>query len=133
MGKRKYIETPDDLLELWEEYKESVNSKPDVQQLATARGVIEIKVKRPYLRQGFESFCYNKLKHHVHQYIDNYENRYDEYLGVVTHMKKEWECDQIEGTLTGRYKAPNLVARINGISEKQEIKHDVTSFEFGND
>ena len=133
MGKRKYIESPERFLELWNEYKRFIDSNPDIQEVATAKGVVELRIKKPYLRQGFESYAYNKLGHHISQYIDNQDNGYTEFLGVITHIRKEWENDQISGSLTGRYKAPNLVARLNGLTEKQEIKHDITSFEFGND
>lgn len=118
MAKTKYIESPEILLSLWDEYKQSVDSQPDQQQIATGKGVFDIKVKRPYLRKGFEAFVFRKLGINVHQYIDNYQNAYADYLGVVTCMRNEWEEDQVEGTLTGRYKAPNLVARLNNLVEK---------------
>jgi len=120
MGKHKYIENPETLLNLWNEYKSFIDSNPDIQEVATARGVVELNIKKPYLRQGFESYAYNKLGHHISQYIDNQENAYTEYLGVITHIRKEWENDQISGSLTGRYKAPNLVARLNNLTEKTE-------------
>lgn len=116
--KEKYISTPEELLSLWDEYKATVDSKPDVQEIATGKGVHRIEVKRPYLRKGFEAYVYRKLGFNVHQYIDNWHNAYESYLGVVTCMRNEWEEDQIEGSLTGRYKAPNLVARLNGLVEK---------------
>lgn len=118
--KQKYI-TEDELFNLWNDYKTEVDSKPDKQQIATGKGVFEIAVKRPYQRQGFEAFVYRKLKCHVHQYIDNDGDRYDSYVGVVTHMRNEWQEDQIDGTLTGRYKSPNLVARLNGISDNKQM------------
>ena len=126
--KQKYIETPEELLALWDEYKSLIDSNPDKQQVATGKGVFDIKVKKPYQRKGFEAFVYRKLGFNVHQYIDNYKAAYDSYLGVVTCMRNEWEEDQIEGTLTGRYKAPNLVARLNGLVEKSEANDtkDVT-------
>jgi hypothetical protein len=59
---------------------------------------------------------------HIHQYIDDAEDVYAEFLGVVTHIRNQWQSDQIEGTLTGRYKAPNLVARLNGIADNNNSK-----------
>jgi hypothetical protein len=120
--KQKYIKTPEDLLQAWEDYKKSVDSNPDVQQIATAKGVQDVRVKKPYQRKGFETYFYKIFGHHVKQYIDNYEDAYESYLGVVTHMRNEWESDQIEGSLTGRYKAPNLVARLNGLVDKKETE-----------
>jgi hypothetical protein len=132
MGKKKYIETPEELLNLWDEYKESVQNE-SIEQ-ATSRGdVVSLSIRNPYLRSGFEAFVFRKLGFGISQYLDNNGNLYDEYIGVITCIRKEWETDQVSGTMTGKYKAPNLTARLNGIAEKQEIKHDITSFEFGND
>jgi hypothetical protein len=132
MGKKKYIETPEELLNLWDEYKESVQNE-SIEQ-ATSRGdIVSLSIRNPYLRSGFEAFVFRKLGFGISQYLDNNGNLYDEYIGVITCIRKEWETDQVSGTMTGKYKAPNLTARLNGIAEKQEIKHDITSFEFGND
>jgi hypothetical protein len=123
--KQKYIESPEALLKIWDEYKAHIDKHPDVQEMATAKGVQVIRVKKPYMRQGFEAFVYRKYGHAVHQYIDNYQGNYSSYLGIVTCMRNEWQEDQIEGTLTGRYKAPNLVARLNGLVEKTDNVHNV--------
>lgn len=117
VGRPRNIETPELMLALWDEYKAEVDSDPDVLQVATGKGVQSIEVKRPYLRQGFESFCFRKGYGNVHQYFKNQDNLYDEFMPVITHMRSEWEKDQIEGSLTGRYKSPNLVARLNGIAD----------------
>lgn len=124
--KQKYLESPDELLKAWDEYKKNIDNNPDVQEQATGKGVQVIRIKKPYQRAGFESYFYRNYGFHVHQYIDNYKGAYDSYLGVVTCMRAEWEEDQIEGTLTGRYKAPNLVARMNNYVDKTENKHEVT-------
>jgi hypothetical protein len=120
--KQKYIKDPLDLLKAWNEYKAHVDANPDIQQVATAKGVVEIAVKRPYLRQGFLSFFYVNYGHHVKQYLDNEAGNYNSYLEVATHIRSEWELDQIDGSLTGRYKSPNLVARLNGLVDKQQTE-----------
>jgi len=114
--------TPEEFKDIWEEYKRSVDETPDTQEVATGKGVFKVKIRKPYLRQGFESYVYRTRGFHIHQYIDNWKGAYDDFLGVVTYARKDWESDQIEGSLTGRYKAPNLVARLNGIVDKKEIK-----------
>jgi hypothetical protein len=131
--KHKYIDTPENFLRLWDEYKAQIDNNPDVQEIATGKGVQVIRVKKPYQRVGFESFVFRNYGFNVHQYIDNYKGAYDSYLGVVTCMRKEWEEDQIEGTLTGRYKAPNLVARLNNIAERTENKHEVSEIKITRD
>jgi hypothetical protein len=122
MGKKKYIETPERLLEMWDEYKNSVGF--DTIEQATSKGdVVSVSVKKPFLRQGFEAFVFRKYGFNVCQYLDNQDGAYDEYLGVITCMRREWENDQITGTMTGQYKAPNLVARLNGLVDKKETEH----------
>lgn len=120
MGNRINL-TPEELMDEWDLYKMQIDNDPDIIQVATPKGVIETEVKKPYLRQGFLSFIYRKYGFHVHQYFDNYKNGYDSYLGVVTCIRSEWEQDQISGTITGKYKAPNLVARLNGLTDKKEL------------
>jgi hypothetical protein len=119
--KPKNIKTPEDLQKLWDEYKEYIDNTPDKIQKATNKGVQVELVDRPYQRKGFQAYVYRNYKFHVHQYIDNYEGAYSEYLGVVTYMRDEWEENQISGTMTGKYKAPNLTARLNGLTEKQDV------------
>jgi hypothetical protein len=119
MGKRKYIETPERLLEMWDEYKSSLEN--DKVEQATSKGdVVTVSVKKPLLRQGFEAFVFRNYGISVHSYLDNDKGLYDEYSRVVTCMRREWENDQITGTMTGQYKAPNLVARLTGLVDKTQ-------------
>jgi hypothetical protein len=122
MARPRNIESPKDLMDMWGEYKNYIDNNPDIQQQVSGKGVFEVQVKRPYLRQGFESFVFENYGFHIHQYIDDAEDVYAEFLGVVTHIRNQWQSDQIEGTLTGRYKAPNLVARLNGIADNNNSK-----------
>jgi len=127
----KYMSV-DELLEIWNEYVASVGYD-QIEQVTSRGEIVTLNVKKPLLRSGFEAYVYRKKGFGISHYIDNQDGAYEDYLGVITCMRKEWETDQVSGTMTGRYKAPNLTARLNGISDKQEIKHDITSFEFGND
>lgn len=119
--KPKYIETPEKLLELWDEFKAHVDNTPDKIQKATNKGVQIEVVDRPYTRQGFEAYVFRKYGFNIHQYIDNWNDAYSAYLGVVTCIRREWEENQISGTMTGKYKAPNLTARLNGLTEKTDV------------
>ena len=121
MPTEKNLSGPDEFLKLWDEYKATIDANPHKEEVLTNKGGIEeLKKPKPYLRQGFESFVYRKNGYHIHQYIDNYKNAYEEYLGVVTCARSEWEENQISGALTGKYKSPNLVARLNGIKEQTD-------------
>ena len=130
--KKKYVETPEAFLDLWEEYKSYVDSNPDRIEEVTNKGIVVRSIKMPYLRQGFESYVYKYYGFHIHQYFKNQDGLYDAYMPVITHIRSEFENDQIGGTLTGRYKAPNLVARLNGLVEKQQNDTSLTiKFEDG--
>jgi len=121
----KYIETPEELLQLWDEYKEQVGT--DEIQQATPKGeVVTLIVRKPLLRSGFESYVYRKLKFGIGHYLDNQDNAYTDYLGVITCIRKEWETDQVSGTMTGRYKAPNLTARLNNLKEQTENTNTIS-------
>jgi hypothetical protein len=132
MGKNKYLKTPEELLNLWDEYKKSVGFE-EIEQATPKGDIVTLKIRKPFLKSGFEVFAFRKLGFGIGQYLDNQDGAYTEYLDVITCIRREWETDQVSGTLTGKYKAPNLTARLNGLVEKQEVKHDITSFDFGND
>jgi len=120
MGKNKYIETPEELLKLWDDYKEQVGC--DIIEQATPKGdIVKLSIRKPLLRSGFEAYVYRVKGFNVCQYLDNQEKAYNDYLGVITCIRKEWETDQVSGTLTGKYKAPNLTARLNGIKEGTDV------------
>lgn len=115
----KYIKTPEELLKLWDEYKLTVGT--DEIEQATSRGdIVTLSIQRPLLKSGFEAYVFRKLGFGIGHYLDNQDGAYSDYLDVITCIRKEWESDQVSGTMTGRYKAPNLTARLNGIVDKTE-------------
>jgi hypothetical protein len=123
VGRPKNMNDPKELMELWIQYKSFVDSTPDKIEQATPKGdVVKISVRKPYLKQGFESFVFKTKGFSVKDYLSN---KYDEFSDVVTCIRNEWEDDQISGTMTGRYKAPNLVARLNGLADSQN--HNIQS------
>lgn len=120
MGKNKYIETPEKLLELWDQYKEQVGF--DTIEQATPKGeIVTLSISRPLLKSGFEAFVFRLKGFGIGQYLDNQDNLYGEYIDVITCIRREWETNQISGTLTGKYKAPNLTARLNNITERNDM------------
>ena len=123
VGRPRNMNNPKELMDLWEQYKAKIDSNPDTIEQATAKGdIVELKVRKPYLKQGFKSFAYKLKGYSIKDYLDN---KYEEYSDVVTCIRDEWEDDQISGTLTGRYKAPNLVARLNGITENVKNEQNI--------
>ena len=117
MGKRKYIETPEKLYELFEAYK--ANRKPREIQKATATGVKSEWHTPPLTMEGFEIYCY-KVIGCVEQYFKNQDNAYTEYLPICSQIKREIRNDQIEGGMVGQYN-PSITQRLNGLTEKTDV------------
>lgn len=120
MAKKKYIETPEMLLELFEKYKSKVHENPRYKyELDKTGNVTPIPLRVPFTMEGFNVFCYNEIGI-VEQYFENREGRYSEYVGICTRIKKEIRQDQIEGGMVGQYNA-SITQRLNGLAEQSEI------------
>jgi hypothetical protein len=117
MAKHKYIETPEKLYQLFEEYK--ANIKPREIQKATATGVKSEWHTPPLTMEGFENFCEEKVGC-VHQYFVNQEGAYTEYLSICQRIKRLIRQDQIEGGMVGQFN-PSITQRLNGLTEKTDV------------
>lgn len=127
VGRPRNMKDPQELLTLWDNYKAWIDSKPDKEQVVTQKGDVVIReIKKPYLKQGFIAYVFRKEGISITPYI---RGDYEEYCNVVETIRQEWEDDQVTGTMTGRYKAQTLVARLNGYVEKTENKNENTNIE----
>jgi hypothetical protein len=115
--KRKYIETPEKLYELFQAYKSS--RQPREIQKATAAGVKSEWHTPPLTMEGFENYC-EEVIGCVHQYFVNQEGAYTEYLNICSRIKRLIRQDQIEGGMVGQYN-PSITQRLNGLTEKQDV------------
>jgi hypothetical protein len=73
----------------------------------------------PLTLEGFEIWTLNKFGFHIEQYFKNVEKRYEEFVPICTHIRKEIRRDQIEGGMVGQYNA-SITQRLNGLTEKVE-------------
>lgn len=120
MAKHKYIETPEALLELFNEYKNEVKSNPRTRKVTGNKNFIisEEKLERPLTMDGFEVFCWKKGMT-VEHYFRNENDKYKEYCTICLIIKKEIRQDQIEGGMVGQYQA-SITQRLNGLKEQTE-------------
>lgn len=119
--KSKYIETPEKLYEIFEEYKKSLKAR-EVQK-ATPKGVVSEWHTPPLTMEGFEVFVYNWEgieSKGVEQYFSNREGRYLAYVDICSRIKKEIRRDQIEGGMVGQFN-PSITQRLNGLTEKTDV------------
>jgi hypothetical protein len=122
MSKKKYIETPELLYELFDKYKSKIHENPRYQyQLDKTGKIVPVPLRVPLTMEGFNVFCYNEIGF-VEQYFENRDSRYSEYVGICSHIKKEIRQDQIEGGMVGQYNA-SITQRLNNLIDKQQ--HEV--------
>ena len=135
MGKNKYIETPEALMDLFLKYKEDVKEQSKewekVQYVGKDgfRAVDHMKV--PLTMEGFRRFGYNNgvtIKH----YFDNSNKAYEDYCTICSHISNEIRENQIIGGLLGVFN-PSITQRLNGLKEQSEVTAKTEQPLFGND
>lgn len=117
----KLIETPEKLMQIFEEYKAYCAANPRIKWVLsqkTAEMVAE-PLRVPLTNEGFEIFCYNNYSD-VHHYMDNTDGRYSDYRTVCTHIKKEIRNDQITGGMVGQFN-PSITQRLNALKEHTDV------------
>ena len=119
--KSKYIETPEEMYELFEAYK--ANRKPREIQKATVKGVVSEFHLPPLTMEGFDVYVMNyegTQSKGVEQYFSNREGRYSAYVDICSRIKREIRNDQIEGGMVGQYN-PSITQRLNNLTEKTDV------------
>ena len=118
IGRPRLFTDPQQLLELFVKYLEWNAENPV--EVTNERGAFNVERPLSTLR-----FClFAKM-----QPWRNLKEDYAEIEGfgaVITYIESFCTSQQIEGACCGRYKE-NLVARLNGLTDKQEIKASVNA------
>lgn len=143
MGKRKYIETPQKMWELFCSYRKEIKENPiyiveqkrgntilpkDLSNVSketieqSLNSIVKLPTQKPLTLVGFYNYAY-ETESDVHHYFENTEGRYEEYRGICSRIKNEIRQDQIEGGMCGIYN-PSITQRLNGLTEKKEVKHE---------
>jgi len=120
----KLIESPEKLMQIFEEYKAYCLANPRTKWVLsqkTAEMVAE-PLRIPLTNEGFEIFCYKNYSD-VHNYFDNPDNRYSAYKTVCSHIKKEIRNDQITGGMVGQFN-PSITQRLNALKEQTDVTSD---------
>jgi hypothetical protein len=122
MGKPKYIETPEKLMELFREYQKETKSKPILVHDFVGKDGNSVYREReqPLTIEGFEVYLYEKdIISDLSNYFANSDGRYSEYSTICRTIKKIVRHDQIKGGMAGIYN-PSITQRLNGLVEKTE-------------
>ena len=128
MGRTKLIETPEIMWELFLKYKKETKDNPILIKdwVGKDANMVLREKEKPLTVDGFECWCFdNSIISDLSHYFMNLENRYKDYIGICSRIRKAVRNDQINGGMAGIYN-PSITQRLNGLVEKQETKIDAT-------
>ena len=120
MAKHKYIESPELMAKLFEDYKTECKSNPRKKHVFVGKdGTSDYELlERPLTFEGFSIYCFEKIGSIKH-YFENRDKSYNEYVHICSHIKEVIRRDQIEGGMVGQYN-PSITQRLNGLKEQIE-------------
>jgi len=126
-GRPLKIESPERLMQHFDDYTVEVKSKPFivVDWVGGAGKQVEREKEKPLSLEGFNIYCYRKK---IYSNIDEiFYNKveYPAFISVCAVIRKIIREDQIAGGMAGVYN-PSITQRLNGLVEKTENKNEVT-------
>jgi hypothetical protein len=127
MGKNKYIERPDKMWEHFTNYRSWVKDNPILIEDYVGKDAERVYREKPRCLtiEGFENWCFeNGIISDLSHYFMNLDDRYTDYVGICSRIKKIVREDQITGGMAGIYN-PSITQRLNGLVEKSEVKATV--------
>ena len=125
MGRKKLIETPEKMWELFEAYKKEVKSNPLIVHDFVGRDGDDAyrKKEKPLILVGFYNYCRRNASD-VHHYFENRNKSYNDFGGICRAIKEEIREDQIVGGMANIYNS-SITQRLNGLTDKQEVTQKV--------
>ena len=125
MAKKKYIESPEKMWQLFLDYGVEVAEHPiTVKDFIGPKAItVHRELRRPLTMEGFENFVANEgLNESLEHYFANSNGSYDKYCTICSRIRKNIRQDQIEGGMTGIYNT-SITQRLNNLTEKHEVTH----------
>lgn len=122
MSKKKYIETPEKMWELFEEYRNLTKQSPRYRTQFVGRDGVMVKepLERPLTLEGFELYVEEKeIISDISHYFCNLDGRYSDYIAICSRIRKAIRKDQIEGGMVGQYN-PSITQRLNNLVDKTQ-------------
>jgi hypothetical protein len=125
MHPTRIFKKPEDLEQAWKNYKEDLKEKAKawvkVQYVGKDGAKKEDSPKLPLTYEGFKRFCWDEKIGTVNHYVENTEQRYNDFCDICTRVKNEIREDQITGGILSFYNA-SITQRLNNLVEKVETK-----------
>lgn len=123
-GKHKYIESPEKLWELFEEYVKHEANNPlyKVDYVGRDGERVLTPLQVPITFEGFE--CYladRKIVQDLGKYSANTDNAYTEFVTIIARIRKNCFTQNFKGASVGLFNS-NLIARKLGLMDQQRIE-----------
>ena len=125
MAKKKYIETPEKMWQLFLDYAAHTKDHPiTVKDFIGPKAItVHRELQKPLTMEGFENYVANQgLNQDLGDYFSNNQERYSQYATICSRIRKSIRQDQIEGGMTGIYNT-SITQRLNNLTEKHEVTH----------
>ena len=135
MGKPKYIETPEQLWQLFLDYKKEVKTNPIIVKDWVGKDSDEVyrEKEKPLTMVGFECYVAEHTKitcPDLTEYFEGKNESYKNYFPISSRIKKEIQNDQITGGMVMIY-SQSITARLNDLAENTNINAQLTTPIFG--
>ena len=119
MAKHKFIETPDKLWELFEEYVNHERQNPlfKTEYVGKDGNTVYTPLAVPITFEGFE--CYLADIDYIQDlgdYAKNDDGRYTDYAPIITRIRKNCFVQNFKGASVGLFN-PNIIARKLGLKD----------------
>lgn len=120
----RIFKTPQDLYDCFLKYVAFVKADalnwPKVQYVGKNGERVEDYPVLPLLRSGFTSWAYKNGYGTIHQYLENKDGYYAEFVETSAQILDEIRTQQVTGGLLKHFDT-SLTARLNGLVEKTEV------------
>jgi hypothetical protein len=120
----RIFETPDELYQCFLKYvqfvKDDAVNWPKVQYVGKDGTRKEDSPVLPLLRTGFTSWAFKNGYGTIHQYLENKDGLYGDFVETSAQILDEIRTQQVTGGLIKHFDQ-SLTARLNGLVEKTEV------------
>jgi hypothetical protein len=123
MGKPKYIDTPERLLELFKDYvkHEADNPMYKVEYVGKDGRIEKTPLPTPITFEGFECYLFElEIINDLGDYASNKDGRYSDYATIITHIRNHCFVHNFKGAAVKLFD-PNLIARKLGIKDGTDV------------
>jgi len=129
-GRHKLIDSPEQLIDMFERYKDKINGAPILKQEMIKGGpragdIVELEYQRPYTWAGFQTFIYKEVGLvKLEDYRTNKQGRYADFQDAIDQISSEMFSQKLEGAAVGIFQH-NIIAMELGLAQKHEQKMTV--------